>query len=571
LRYGESPCTATVLPKCYNCYWTCQDKPNYTEEGSITWRFTRAGDEVGWLYEETDANNIKTNGIPILLSASHTSSRLNPGASRIGESPLGRRATAQITLTNAVWDDHVGDFYKADRAERDPVGFFSLLTARNPFYPNWIANIYEGYEGQGLADMQKRTFDVEQISGPSGNDTFTITCRDPLDRLRGKNALYPPTSQITLNGAINDSTTTVAVACLETELSAVYGNTGSTRYIVIGNEILSYTGWTGTAPNFTLTGVVRGVLNSTAEGHDDQDAVQRGAYHVDQRPWEIARYIIQDHTTLPASYINDTEWDDEGETYLSTLQATSFLPEPVAVEELLGELGRDGLFYIWWDDRKSIIPLRALRPPVGIPVRWTDDLNIAGFSEQTKIDERMTRVTVLYGVRNWLEPLDETKNYRERFISIDTEVETEAATGGKIVDNQINSRWIQTEANALLLSRGLLRQFRRPPKYVTLELDAKDRSAEIGQAIDLFTRHIRDTEGAKAFSRWQIIGLDEPQPGTRLKVMMQSYAQVGKFAIIMVNSAPDYADATDEEREEGCWIARNDGLMPDGGQPYLIQ
>ena len=117
-RFGVSPCTATGTPKCYNCYWTCLDKDNYDTDGSITWRFSRPQDDVGWLYEETDADNIKTNAIPLLKSVSTTSSRINLGASRKGESPLGRRATATITFSNGVWDDHVGDYYLADRTAR---------------------------------------------------------------------------------------------------------------------------------------------------------------------------------------------------------------------------------------------------------------------------------------------------------------------------------------------------------------------------------------------------------------------------------------------------------------------
>ena len=87
LRFGVGDCTATGTPKCYNTYWTCLDKPNYDPTGSIAWRFSRPGDDVDWLYEEdAGGNNIKTNAIPILETASHTSSRINPGAARTGES-----------------------------------------------------------------------------------------------------------------------------------------------------------------------------------------------------------------------------------------------------------------------------------------------------------------------------------------------------------------------------------------------------------------------------------------------------------------------------------------------------
>lgn len=571
-RFGVSPCTATGTPKCYNCYWTCKDKTNYNTDGSITWRFSRPQDNVGWLYEETDANNIKTNAIPILKSVSTTSSRMNPGASRKGESPLGRRATAQITFSNGVWDDHVGDFYLADRTARtDNVGFWTLLLARNPFYPDWQVKIYEGYEGQALSSMSVRLYDLEVIDGPNNNDEFTVTCRDPLDRVRGKNAKYPPTSQIDLADDIEAGDTSIPVTCLETELTATYGNT-TEKYVVIGDEIISYTGYTGTEPDFTLTGVQRGRVNTAAAAHTANDAVQRGAYHVNQLLYQVAEYILTDHTTLPSSYVNASgQWDDEGGTFLSTLKCRTFIGEPTPVEDILGELCRDGLFSIWWDEREQVIPLLAVRPPQKTPAQWTEGDNLITFGKTVRMDDRMTRVTSFFGPRNFLLNLDEPKNYENRRIRVDGEVELEEAAGGKIFENTIFSRWTQTFGNALLVGASLLLRYRLPPEYLTLTVDAKDRATSIGDVIDLTTRDIRDTEGNALETRWQVIAVEEIEAGHRIQLELQSYNFVGKFAIIMANTAPDYATATDAEKESGCWFSENTGLMPDGSDPYLLQ
>jgi len=358
---------------------------------------------------------------------------------------------------------------------------------------------------------------------------------------------------------------------LAAQLTADYGNTGTTRYIVIGDEIISYTGHTGTEPDLTLTGVVRGVLLSQASSHSDEGAIQRGAYHVGQRPYAIASYIIKEHTIVPDSYINDADWNAEGDTYLSTITATAFLPEPVEVKKLLGELGRDGLFSIWWDDRLQTIPLLAVRPPSTVPVKWNDDDNISSLVQTTRIEDRMTRVTVRFGVRDWTASLSELATFQNRAIRVETEVELSDASGGKIVDNTINSRWVRTFGNATLISSSLLRRFKLPPRYITLVLDAKDRDTNIGDPIDLTTRYIRDSEGNAIETRWQVIGVDDLKPGSQIRVELQSYQDVGKFSIIMENDAPNYADTTEAERLVGCWIAQDDGLMPDGSDPYLFQ
>ena len=63
----------------------------------------------------------------------------------------------------------------------------------------------------------------------------------------------------TLNGAINDSTTTIVLTS-----STNFPSTG-TNHVLIGTEEISYTGISGN----TLTGVTRGVRNTTAASHSD--------------------------------------------------------------------------------------------------------------------------------------------------------------------------------------------------------------------------------------------------------------------------------------------------------------
>ena len=69
----------------------------------------------------------------------------------------------------------------------------------------------------------------------------------------------PGATTTTLNGAINDSTTTIVL----TDASQ-FPSTG-TNFIKIGTEEMSYTGITSN----TLTGVTRGVRNTTAASHSD--------------------------------------------------------------------------------------------------------------------------------------------------------------------------------------------------------------------------------------------------------------------------------------------------------------
>lgn len=574
-RFGVSPCTATGTPKCYNVYWTCLDTPNYDGSGSIKWRFSRPQDQLRWVYEETTSDDIATNCIPILRSVSATSSRINVGASRKGESPLGTRASVSIQMQDAPWDDHVGDFYLADRTAPSKLpGFWALWTVRNPFYPNITIRVYEGYKGQALSAMQVRLYDLENVSGPDANGRVTITGRDPLDKARRRKAKFPATSQIDLAADIDASTQTVQVTCLETQLSTAYGNTGSTKFIAIDEEIIEYTGYTGVEPDLTLTGVRRGRLGTSPAEHAADEAVQRVGRYENIRPYKVAEDLLENHTEVKNSYVNTSgQWDDEGQSYLSTIKVSATIPEPESVEDLLGELCRDGLFSIWWDERLQRIPLLAVRPPGQTPVVWTDAENVlqGTYSKTVKPDDRLTRSSIFFKPRDPFAAKDDAKNYENRRVRIDAEVESVDATGGEIVENVIYSRWLQTFGNALLVGASQLLRYRLPPQYTTVTVDAKDRSVAIGDVVDLETRNQIDIEGNPVSTRWQVIDATETVAGERLQVEMQSYQYVGKFAIIMENTAPIYSLATAEERLNGCWIAENTGLMPDGSEPYLLQ
>tara|TARA_R100001443_G_scaffold31207_1_gene45186 strand:- start:1530 stop:3704 length:2175 start_codon:yes stop_codon:yes gene_type:complete len=74
----------------------------------------------------------------------------------------------------------------------------------------------------------------------------------------------------TLNGAINDSTTTITLTD-----ASLFPSTG-TNFIQIGTEEISYTG----ISTNTLTGVTRGVRNTTAASHSDGASVKNSTDYV---------------------------------------------------------------------------------------------------------------------------------------------------------------------------------------------------------------------------------------------------------------------------------------------------
>ena len=579
LRHGVAPCTATGR-ECFQTYWTCGDRENYDPTGSIRWRFAMPEAGVLPLYER-DGEHIATNPIYCLRSVSTTSSRINLGAMRTGESPFGVRGSVTVNLTDVQWDDHVGDFYRLDRPEPVRAGFWALWKARNrdPFRGKLMLRVYEGFRGQALSEMQLRAYVVRDVTGPDASGAVTIRGDDPLQLADRQRAMFPRATDIRLVGDVAAGAGPVRVLCGQCApgagaLSADFGNTGSQRYLRIGREILGYTGWTDEgAGEYLLTGVTRGTLGTQTAAHQRGDGCQRVGRYENITMAAVVEDLLKHHTEIPNQYINaGGQWGQERPWLRARTSAT--IPDPEPVETLIGELCRDGGFVIWWDERQQTIPILTLRPPQEAPRLLTDGLNILAGSAQLREapDDRLTRVAVFYGQVDPTERLDAQANYRVRRIRVDGEVEGPAADG-TIRERQIFSRWIRTDTNAFLVAAAQLQRYRITPEYLTAGLAAKDRDLAIGAVVDVETRAILDSLGEPERRRWQVIRAEEVDHGHKVQIEAQAFALEGKrFAVILPNDAPDYASATEEQRAFGCWLAdETTGLMPNGDDPYLLQ
>jgi hypothetical protein len=573
LTFGSAPCTATGTPKCYQTWLTCRDRTNIDTDGSITWRFTKPRARIMPIYEETGAH-IKTNPIPVLESDSTTSSSINVGAQREGQSPLGTKSSVTVTLSETLWDDHVGDPYLTDRGDLRTRFFWALFRARNAFYTDMMIYVYEGYEGQALGDMQRRDYILDSIKGPGGGRGVTLTGKDPLRLTELKEAQFPRATDIRLQLAIDASTTAIRVACSEADLSADFGNTGSTRYITMGREIISYTGWSLVSTGiYDLTGVSREALETTAATQAVNAVLQRCGRYQRFRQWEVAADLIDNHTRIPVGYRDATAWSDEGNEYLVTGFTDLTVPAPRSVEKLLGDMCQHGSFSIWWDERERTIPLLANRPPQTPPREITDDLNIIEGSAELEddVEAQITRVAVYYAPRNPFD-LDKPENYRTLRLSIDGFVEAPAAAN-TVRTLTVYAYSVTRDANAFRLATRLLLRYRLIQKYLKLELDAKDRSIKIGDVLAVTTAAFVETEGGMLSTRWQVIRAEEHRPGDALRVELQSFFFIGRFGFIMPSTATDdYASATDDEKATGLYIAdETTQAMPGGDDPYLIQ
>lgn len=563
LDYGEAPCEASIpetgTRKCFNTRATCQDPDNY-DRGSLTLTFCRNQEDIG-----VDGLYI----IPSVTGISTSPTVLNPGAGGRDSGPLGARATCTVSFQDHPHSDNLVDPYldERDYIATDRGTFWAKWLARNPYYNNRTMRVYEGYRGQSLSEMQVRTYIIDAIDGPDSRGRVQVKGKDVLKLADDDSAQAPAPSQGELIVDIND-TTTADLRITGAEASE-YPAPGTVR---INDELLTYTGVTTIDENeINLTGITRATDGSEAASHDAEDRVQVCLRYEDVRVDDLSYEWLTEYGNVPTDYIDTADWDAEASVWLAQFELSGLITEPTGVTSLLSEITEQCLFYIWWDEREQLIRLEAIKPPIGEVPEFTDDANI--IADSVKIDvkpkERISQVWVYWGQRNPAEDLDDEQNYRRLRVRADLAAEGEDQYQEKRI-KRIYSRWLQTEGQAINVTTRLLSRYRNNPRYMTIDVDAKDRGSWTGDVLDVLNRGVVDVTGAPELTRWQIISADEVESGHRMRYELELYeygvgARTGAW---MEVDAPDYEDATDEEKETGAWWADDDGTVGDGQSGY---
>lgn len=574
LTFGEAPCTALLAdgPYCYQQWGGCLAPAAFNDEATIKWRFMKKRARAMKLYE-TVGSEIATDPFYMLDSVSIEESRINVGAIRSGDAPLGITGGVTLAFTDEPFDDHVGDPYRALRpAISTEGGFWSKFFARVPYFGGIVINVYEGFWGDSLDLMVKRSYLMESATGPDSNKKVTISGVDPLRLTDPKRASYPPEMDMELVSTMTSGSTTNIVVQRGTtgDLEADYGNT-ATKYIIIGSEVIGYTGQTeGADGEWTLTGISRAQLGTTASAHAPLDAAQRVARFEEQDSYLIAETLLG--ATKAAPYANvGGSWTTEATTYLQGYQFSRTIVRPTPVNKLLGELMRDSTFYLWWDSFAAEIKLKAIRPEDAI-AEIDDDVYLRGsFSVRREPKERISRVHIRFGQRDPTKGAEFT-NYQYSTARIAAEEEYEKA-GAEVMSHVIYSDWIITKAIGDEVNLRMLARFAKTPSYAALRIVGDGRKT--GDVIELTSPQLRDTEGFTVTRRWQVISAKQIKFKEVTELTLQEFIfQAARYMVWMADDAGTYEDIPEEDRESligvGYW-SDDDGLMSDGSTGWVWQ
>lgn len=566
LTYGTAPCTAAIgvtgSRKCFNTSKTCQDTENYDPE-PLPLRFCHPYGPKPPVF-----------CVPSLQKVSTAPTQINVVGGTRSKGPLGVRAQLSVTFKDHPYSDRIVDKYRTERdyIATDRGTYWGKWLSRNPYYSNYLIHVYDGYAGQELAEMQKRTYLVDSASGPDSNQNFNLKAKDVLKLADDDTAQAPAAST---GGLIIDYSDTVTITTLRITgaIAAEYPAPGKVR---VNDEIMSYTGAsTISGTEINLTGITRATDGSEQDSHDSGDRVQLCLEYVEIRPDALVNDLLTNYGSVPAAFIPLADWQAEASVWLEQFRLSTLITEPTGVDKLLGEITEQALFYIWWDERAQEIKLRALRPAFNDTVTSLNDTAniLAGTFEITeRPKERISQVWLFFGQRNPTEKLDDEQNYRRVRVRLDAEAESDIQYGEQRI-KKIYSRWIQTDAVAIQATVRLLARFRDTPQYIAFRVDAKDRALWTGDLADVLTDYVTDDTGAPLAKRWQVTSAEEVQSGEIVEYQLQYYefGAGDRAAIWMPADAPLFSEVTFEERQQGGWWSEDDGKMPDGSSGYLYQ
>jgi hypothetical protein len=555
--YGEAPCTA-VNPqnKCFNTLKTCQDPENY-ERGTLALTFGKPRSNA-----PRDENII-----PSVVSVSTAPTRINPSNNNRNTAPLGQRAVCTVSFQDHPHSDLLVDPY-VDGRGYDPLKrgtFWSKWLVRNPYYQNRPLRVYEGYDGQDLGDMRVRNYFIDAIDGPDSNGNVRVVSKDPLKLADRQKAQVPKASQGRLKDPITSTDTQLDIA---EALEEDYDEEGTVR---IGDEIMTYT--TRAVVDIDgvdfvrLSGISRGTDGSFAAAHDANASVQLCVRYDDEFVWDVIYDLLTTYAGIPPEFIPKDDWDQEGDDWLLSFNISSVLSQPTGVADVLNELFEQVLAYIWWDERDQEIKFKAIRPIIEVAPKITDEANIIENSVALSTDpkNRVSQVWVYWGQRNKAEALDKESNFDRIRIRADLEAEGPDRYGESRI-RKIFARWIQNDAQAINLSARLLGASLDNPKILKLRLDAKDRSIWTGDVVDVLHRNIVNFNGERLEERYQVLSVEEVQPGEVVQYEMQRFVFRGtRFGYYMEADADNYDEYTEAELAGRVgFYSEEDGRMPDG-------
>lgn len=439
--------------------------------------------------------------------------------------------------------------------------YFGKLIASNPYYLNRLVKIHVGFFKSGdtfsFSNFKERRYFLKRIDGPDFNGNVTIQASDIMSRLAESETPTPT------KGNLSASITSTATGDINIVTNEGFPTSG---YCMIDDEIVFYNGLVSTT---SITVISRGQGGTDAEAHD-ADAPARYIYNYNGNPIDAIVSLIEDHTAIVPSYLDDVGMDEERDTFFNGDIVDIWVKEPKKVSEIIDKIGAQNYLNIWWDDEGQKIRLKTLGPTLQETTEWNDEEHILNTSVNIKRDQRkiLTAIWFYYGKINQAKGND-AENFENVYIAIDTALETALGEEKvkKIYADYIPSGGTGTagKVTSRLISQNKL------PLDLTLYVDSKDSDIMVGDAVNISTDLEVDANGDRNIVKMRVVERSEEENNRyRYRMIYSGLDSSAKYAKIGPNTLLNYTQESTANHYKYGWISDNSGKMSNGDDGYLI-
>lgn len=501
---------------CFNTRQTCQDPTNY-DKGVQVLKFV--SDRSPQLTDDYY--------LPMLENVSISPAELNPAGAKKSTSGLGKRATITATFQDAPHTDAIVDPYVEQRSysplERGT--FWQKWRARNPYYLNRQLDFKTGYFVDGvLTDAVTRSYVITGFSGPDSSGKVTLRGKDILTRAEDSKAQAPNANTGKISSAIAAGDTIPDSPPYTVTLTPA--GIGDLEYSASGTCRIKKEIFTFTRSGDVLTLTARAQQGSEASDHAINEVVQECLVYTSQNCSNILYDLLNVYAGIPASYLDKANWDIEQAAHLTNLYSTT-ISEPTSVSKLISEMCEQMYFLTWWDERASLVKLRALRAAVDDVVTDLDDDNHLienSISWTDNPDELVTQVWVFHGQINPTVKLEQESNYATAEVVGDFDAEGADRNDTKRI-RKVFSRWIDAAGTSAAndLATSIINRYSTLPRTCSFTLDAKDGDLWLADFIRVQNRLNVDIFGNVEQVNLQVMRANETAIGTKFSYAAQQF------------------------------------------------
>lgn len=342
---------------------------------------------------------------------------------------------------------------------------------------------------------------------------------------------------------------------------------GRAEFVCIGDEVIRYTVLAGDVLSWPDSSY-REQYGTTRTEHDAGAGVQQClAYDEDE-----ATYVVND--LLNRGNISDTYIDTaklaslEAQWYGPKAYITACITHPEKGNELMADLLTDLNMMSWWHPVDQKVQFETQVPVLGSVDTLTDDDFVFNSVDVEKLDkDRLTRAALYFDLLSATADLKKPTSFRTIALYIDEVAESPEGYNDQRADTR-RSRWL-TSDNSIFAGGVVSRRLRSrstAPVKLKLKLDPKDEPT-LGSLVDISTRKVTGADGNQLTVRHRVVKVVDA--GSHFDVETRSTSFGARYAFIAPNGYPDYALASNVQRER-AFIAATGGGMSDGTDAYLI-